>query len=206
MCIFANIVTRPISTRISDHSRRVPLRNRNKVNSKNLISINPIESIVHQCSEKQTKNSDFRKSTLVNVPRQTSTSGLSQFSSKFALLNARSIRSKTDRIKDEVFFENIDILGLTETWLTESSIFEVREITPPGYDFVHVDRTAKHGGGVGLICRKQYNPRLLPHKPFSTFEHCHVELNCDSKQVHIIIIFRPPSSALGQFLVKLRTF
>ena len=200
MCLFANMGVRPITTRISGHTRKVFQRTGRRVNSNNVITINPIESIVRQRTHIKTTKPDFRNSNLVEISCQQPTSGISHSVSKFAVLNARSIRSKTDRIKDELFFEHIDILGLTETWLTETSVFDVSDITPSGYDFVHVDRAAKQGGGVGLICRKQYCPRLLSSKQYSTFEHCHVELRYDSKQVHILIIYRPPSSVINDFL------
>ena len=57
-----------------------------------------------------------------------------------ALLNVRSIRNKSPFITDYVLEHDIDILCLTETWLSTDDDLLVTSITPDGYTFHHVPR------------------------------------------------------------------
>ena len=49
---------------------------------------------------------------------------------------------------------SIDVIGLTETWLNESNVnlFQLE-----GNDFCHINRVAKHGGGVAFIMKSNIN-------------------------------------------------
>ena len=69
-------------------------------------------------------------------------------------LNIQSVRNKTDIIRDIVINQNIDILSLTETWITnkEKADFYVKGLTFPGYEFSHILRRGNRGyGGVVLL-------------------------------------------------------
>ena len=46
---------------------------------------------------------------------------------------------------------NIDILGVCETWLTRDDKAVISELTPIGITFTHLPRSSKRGGGVGLL-------------------------------------------------------
>ena len=58
---------------------------------------------------------------------------------QISLLNARSIRNKALYINEIVLENNIDILALTETWLSDENSKIIAEITP-GYRFQSANR------------------------------------------------------------------
>ena len=72
----------------------------------------------------------------------------------YAVLNARSVLNKASYIHDFVIENGFDILGFTETWLTEYDERDIiSSLTPNGYDFHHKPRANKAGGGVGLLIK-----------------------------------------------------
>ena len=135
----------------------------------NLIQINPIDTL-----------STIRNEQLETIPRDHRSRCLTEIPlihdlkhSTFRLLNARSVAARTDKIKDLIFDHKLDILALTETWLNDSSTYVAADVTPPGYIFLRLDRAnGKNGGGVGIMCRKEFDPRLIKTKAFPSFEHC----------------------------------
>ena len=107
-----------------------------------------------------------------------------------------------DIVKDYIIENRLDIFALTETWLDDTCTYESEEVTPSGDTFLQVDRTNKRGGGVGIICREEYKPRLLKTQHFTTFEHYVVELK-HSTALKLVVIYRPPSSSFPCFIQEL---
>ena len=71
--------------------------------------------------------------------------------------NCQLLCNKTGEIVDYVKDHDVDIVALTETWLSDSehnNIKVIGDITPDGYSFRHVARPGKRGGGVGLLFKK----------------------------------------------------
>ena len=69
-------------------------------------------------------------------------------------LNVQSARNKADLIRDIVIHHDIDILSLTETWLTtkDKDDFHVKGLSLPGNELNHTPRHGNHGyGGVGSL-------------------------------------------------------
>ena len=87
-------------------------------------------------------------------PSQVSTPTSCHFN--FCLLNTRSVKNKTMKVKDFVVDHDIDILAITETWLRPGNIDEVDigTLCPSGYGFLHVPRSYSNGGGVGLLFKE----------------------------------------------------
>ena len=73
-----------------------------------------------------------------------------------ALLNVRSIRNKGAFITDHVLQHDIDMLCLTETWLSTDDESLVASITPDGYTFHHLPRQGRRGGGVGIMLKSSF--------------------------------------------------
>ena len=61
---------------------------------------------------------------------------------KFSVLNTRSVRNKSLPIKDLIIDRDIDILALTETWLSSSDFDSQiqRDICPTGYEIYRVSQ------------------------------------------------------------------
>ena len=62
--------------------------------------------------------------------------------------NARSIKNKNDKVLTYVKSENLDMVGIVETW-ENGNEFEA-EFNSLGYKLFHQDRDDKKGGGVLL--------------------------------------------------------
>ena len=74
-------------------------------------------------------------------------------------LNIRSIRNKLDSLKNlnDSLNKNLDIIGLTETWLNKNDCEQYYKLE--GYDYVGLNRTNKKGGGVCIYIKEQIKPQ-----------------------------------------------
>ena len=116
-------------------------------------------------------------------------------------MNVRSARERLTSIADHVFDHECDIVGLTETWLTDfvTDLPLIQLLTPPGHTFLHVPRSTPggRGGGVALL----YNS-TIPQK-HSSFDALETRLSCREGSIHLVMIYRPPgmffSDQLGRY-------
>ena len=78
----------------------------------------------------------------------------------FGLVNSRSLRKNALDLKDYVIDHNLDLLAVTETWLTNDDSYqvEISSISIPGYAFMHlVVMVVEVGLEVGLNILKLTN-------------------------------------------------
>ena len=118
------------------------------------------------------------------------------------LANCRSVRNKADVLNDVILENNLDFLGLTETWLSENE--EVNKVTissmvPKGFSFLHTPRMSR-GGGVGFIYNKCFKPKCDSLPVFSSFECLMVVFTASSFTFRVIIIYRVPPSNKNKIL------
>ena len=95
------------------------------------------------------------------------------------LLNVRSLHNKADFITDYARENNIDILCLTETWLTDNDASLIFAIVPHGYKFQHLPRNDRRGGGsvqsfispctIQTVARRIFR---MSRSPATRIEHC----------------------------------
>ena len=89
------------------------------------------------------------KNNLISIPRapQLLNHQQRQQPLKFVLLNARSIRKKTLLLRDYIVEHDIDLLAITETWLTHdfSDEFYCRDMCPKGYKIEQLPRNYADG-------------------------------------------------------------
>jgi len=78
---------------------------------------------------------------------------------KLFQINARSVVNKINQIQNFVYSNSVDILGVTETWLTDS-IYD-QEILPTNFTIYHKDRDSR-GGGVMIAVRNNIHSELTP--------------------------------------------
>ena len=110
---------------------------------------------------------------------------------KFGLLNAQSIKNKTELVQDIVIEKTVDVLALTETWLCKDDDAVVNDFTPTGYTFRHIPRGSR-GGGVGLLYKDNFRvvSKPLP-KNLKTFEMMDVLLSAEDKHhIRLLILYR----------------
>ena len=67
------------------------------------------------------------------------------------LCNARSVRCKAAQIRNLIIDNDIDILVITETWLSPQDDVILGRITPEGYSALHQGRENRGGGGVAIV-------------------------------------------------------
>ena len=133
-----------------------------------------------------------------------------------ALLNSQSARNKVDLIGEAVIEHDIDILALTETWLTNTPKDEyyTKELSFSGYKLINVPRLGGggHGGGVAIIHKDGLSAQIVATTGagYTTFEHCDVQFTNNSGLLNIIVVYRPPPSkrnghTVGAFLDEFRS-
>ena len=114
---------------------------------------------------------------------------------KLALINALSVRNKADIIVDYIVEHDFDIICFTETWISGNDSATIAAITPDGYDFRHLPRPNRRGGGVGILFKTTVYLCSVTPLPTKTFECIEVVLRVrPTSTVRIVTIYRPPSS------------
>ena len=200
MCISENKVGQPISVISSNHTRDTPFRPRPEC--KHGIQISPIDTIIRprkQLIANPSLGTCFNN--LIQVPiASNGNTKCTNGNVKFAVVNARSVANKIDEIKHIIDEDKIDVLAITETWLSTNSEYERHEIVPSGYEIIHVDREGRKGGGVAVIYRQELAVIQKHIGTFDSFEHCIVDINGMSDKVRLAVVYRPPSSDARLFL------
>ena len=93
----------------------------------------------------------------------------------------------------------VDVIAITETWLTNSDKDNVSlatiSHTLPGYEFFHTPRLSSVGGGVGVLVHKGFH--VIRNEPlhFRSFEYIDIIVsNTSTGHFRFVIIYRPPPS------------
>ena len=107
-----------------------------------------------------------------------------------AQFNAQSIRNKIEQFRAMIASEELDIIGITETWIQEKTKDFIGEYEIPGYKLFKKDRLNKKGGGVMLYVRNHLNPTEC--KIESNYEVIGANINSLGKNLSILVIYRPP--------------
>src|SRR5437899_8166131 len=130
----------------------------------------------------------------------------------FSCLNIRSASSISTHLdKPAVLQEflsdhSIDILALTETWLTPETLpSTLNSLTPPGYSIIHSPRLQGKGSGLGLIFRSFLKVSTVSLPLFSSFESLCVRLTTASTSFTLLVIYRPPCSNFTLFQAEFST-
>ena len=110
---------------------------------------------------------------------------------KACQLNVRSLRNKTSAFNDFVLSNDLDIVGVTETWLRPSDTQGLMdEITPAGFQLHQVPRENKKGGGVAVLVRNDTDSVLCQTDRRETFEHITIKLSDrQSSQLLVHVIY-----------------
>ena len=112
------------------------------------------------------------------------------------LLNPWSACNKADKIREFIIDHEIDILALTETWLTGTVCDEpiISALLPEGYSLIHTPRNGR-GGGTAVVHRDNVAVSLVNNdQSWSSFEltECLIK---SSKCVRLSVVYRPPSAS-----------
>ena len=109
-----------------------------------------------------------------------------------ALLNIQSVTSKTLEIRELIAEKSLDILALTETWLSNNDSSKIAELVPVTHIFYHIPRE-KRGGGVGLCLAKRLtHVKMIKSLNYTGFEYIHINFSLTNKLYKFIVLYRPP--------------
>ena len=122
-------------------------------------------------------------------------------------INVRSILAATRLMDLEILCANhdIDILCVTETWLSASS-------TPLGSNLINLagfqppfrrDRSGRRGGGVAMYFRKGLTATMIPF-PNSIESTCIKIILSKRKHIYVTTIYRPPGSTSVDVITDLQ--
>ena len=96
---------------------------------------------------------------------------------------------KASEVMEHIIDYSVDIVFLTETWLTSQFNDVTAKVSDHNYNLKHVfrkDDVKKRGGGVGILCPKKYRLQTIKSTDFQSFEHCIFSL---AKNKHDKIVF-----------------
>lgn len=119
---------------------------------------------------------------------------------RLGTVNVRSMRDKSAVLSDLVVSQRIDLLGITETWLTaRETLSDLTELTPPGFSFFQIPRAIRRGGGVGLFVSSahKFTPITLP--AHTSFESISGKVEFGQLCLNVLNIYRQPGPT-GVFL------
>lgn len=134
--------------------------------------------------------------TISNVQRKIFSNN-SKYKLKILYCNARSVRNKMDELKGIVAMEDIDIIGITESWAykDDSLLLELN-----GFSMFRQDRLERKGGGVLIYIRDYLCCREVKFssKP-EAIETVWAEITHQhGKKLIIGNIYRPPNTCILQ--------
>ena len=110
------------------------------------------------------------------------------------IINARSVRNKTTDILYHIHEHDLDVVAITETWLTnkDSDLPVTRALTTPGNSLLHHPRCSRRGGGIAIFHNESVKASSL--KTFSnihSFEAMSLKLILYEKCVILLVVYRP---------------
>ena len=124
-------------------------------------------------------------------------------STKFALLNPRSTRSKSSIIFDTILSLKLDIIALTETLIPENADNVTKnDIVPHGFHVLHSHRPiGKRGGGISVISRNSIRLDAIKSPSHFSFESLTAKVSFSSHCLFLSVIYRPLNN--GNFICEL---
>ena len=135
---------------------------------------------------------NFPSTSELYIPRKVTNRGSSTddqppANAKCAVLNARSVCNKAALIQTFLIDHDIDVLVITETWLTEGDDVTPRQLLPDpkGYSFISVPRNGR-GGGLGIVAKSHINIKQRPPQKFESFECAEFDLRATNMSMLLV--------------------
>ena len=126
----------------------------------------------------------------------------------FGCYNVRSAVNKAASLHDIINDHGLNILALSETWITDDAPPAIaQDIAPNGFGVIYAHRRRSagghaRGGGLALV----FSKKLFTAQPvklksamiISTFEHQLIKITSGRKSFLVVNIYRPSSSPLTE--------
>lgn len=108
--------------------------------------------------------------------------------------------SKFAEIHDFLINCKFNIIGITETWLTES--ISSKAVALNGYSFERCDRAIRRAGGVGLYISKELNYKVICSQSYHvTNRNCYeiliVEISSGCSKMAVGVLYLPPDNNIS---------
>ena len=108
---------------------------------------------------------------------------------RFATTNLRSVRQKSAALSDLISSKQIDILAMTETWLSSCDTAAcLADISPPGFSLFHCPSLSGRGGGVAFLVGETFKVEIIHTPKFLSFEAICILVKHSSITAHFICI------------------
>ncbi len=150
-------------------------------------------SPVDSCS--RNKRLGVCHSNLISIKLEAFASKHSKKPFCLGIVNARSIKEKTDELKEYMVQHDIDTLAVTESWLTPSDSKARGDLEENGYSLQDIPREDRTGGGVATLSKSNICVRKLPYKRMRSFEYMENIVTINSASVRLLIVYRPEVDA-----------
>ena len=147
------------------------------------------------------------KSNLRHIPLLPSTQLCKNSYTRFATWNTQSMKNKTTHVCDLIISERLDILAVTEAWLTgdhrdNHALADVK-VTLPGYEVHCAPRTARRGGGICIIHRKEFQVKEYTAANFQSFESVDLLItSTNQSSFRLLTVYRPHRSKVNPISMK----
>ena len=91
---------------------------------------------------------------------------------------------------------NLDLLSVTESWLTSHDSITIADLTNSleDYNVYHLPRSTRTGGGPAVIARKGLHVLRNKSCVLSSFEHFDLTITSGDKVSRLVTVYRPPPS------------
>ena len=116
------------------------------------------------------------------------------------------MKNKSCIINDLIVDDAIDILFITETWLTENDTAAIAACIPGTHEFHHCPREDRRGGGVGVAITKSFQSIKSFNRRFVSFECLELNAVHENQKMSMYIIYRPPNSNIITFMEEFESF
>ena len=99
---------------------------------------------------------------------------------------------------------NLDLLSVTESWLTSHDSITIADLTNSLEDYTvyHLPRSTRRGGGPAVIARKGLHVLRNKSCVLSSFEHFDLTITSGDKVSRLVTVYRPPPSKKNGFTVE----
>ena len=121
---------------------------------------------------------------------------------RMAIITVRSISNKIASFSDIVESKKLDVVAVTETWLsTKKTSASLADVTPNGFKLVENQRKGR-GGGVAIMVTELFNLTSCDIPTYTNFKAVACEIATSSFSAHVICLYRLqdyPSEFFKQF-------
>jgi len=130
-----------------------------------------------------------------------------------AFINARSVKNKTFELSELIKDNKLDVLAITESWLSKGSADNVvrGELTPNGYQLVDAPRPKGRGGGLAVVHNSSVLVSQQKNPSVKSFEILELLLKSHIEVIRLGVVYRPPTTSktgypINIFLDEFQTY